>query len=342
LGDVSTGKVKASKQSAVDLPPLSGKTAEGESVRPEDVARWREEHTRTYRRLWHVDLRPLEGLPLSPRPDSISVQVVQDTGYRSVARFRQKEDHCYFCYSLGGAGAFADPDGTYPVPAGCGFLMEANDPRVTYFYPHDREPWRFLAFTFSGLVSRAMVRDWTGRFGPVFRLDPQAPIVRRLLAHEVSGYAIVDLHAVDATEMVLETLLALAAGARAAEEPNPALGLVRTAIQVIRSEAEADLSVDELARRVGVSREHLARAFRLRLDRSPHEVIREQKMRRACFLLKDTDEPIKLIAARLGYTDYTNFIHAFRTAAGMTPREFRRRGSITLLPQFSNGGSPRA
>ncbi len=97
---------------------------------------------------------------------------------------------------------------------------------------------------------------------------------------------------------------------------------------------EDSLSVSMLASRLGVGREQLARSFQKCLGWPPQQIIREMKMRRASFLLKDTDLPVMQIAERLGYSDQTNFIRAFRAVLGTTPHEFRRHGTIPLLSSF--------
>lgn len=302
-----------------------------------ELEAWYRTHDRSYQHLWRVDFRLLDEMPLSPRPMTLSRQVVLGPGYYSEGRLRAAHDYCYFCYSLSGAGTFWDERGVHSVPAGWGFLLEMNDPRTGYGgEPNAQTPWQFLAFEFTGLAARALVRDLVARYGGVFALAAQSPILQRLHSYEIKNYAVTHPHAVDAAEMVIELLLALAASARAQEEPDAARDLVKRAMQLIEQHAEAPFSVTELARRLGISRERLARVFRLRLNLSPHQLIQERKIRRACFLLKDTDMPIKQIAAQLGYTDYTNFIRAFRQVMQMTPHEFYMHGSI----QFPLRASP--
>lgn len=298
----------------------------------EEVEAWYRTQDHTYQHLWRVDFRLLEEMPHSPRPMTLSRQIIVGPGYYSNGCIRAAHDYCYFCYTLAGIGTFWDEDGVHSVPAGQGFLVEINDPRTGYRgEPNAKTPWQFLAFEFTGLAAHALARDLIARYGAVFALAAQSPIVQRLLSFETKNYAVVHPHAVDGAEMVIELLLALAASARIQKEPDAAQDLVKRATQLIEEHAEAAFSVTDLAQRLGVSRERLARVFRLRLNLSPHQLIQERKIQRACFLLKDTDMPIKQIAAHLGYTDYTNFIRAFRQVMKMTPHEFHLRGSI----QFS-------
>ena len=307
----------------------------------EEMEAWGLSHHRSYQRIWQVDFRMLEEMPLSPRPMFLSRQVILGPGYYSNGRIRAGNSHCYFCYSLSGEGTFWDERGVHSVPAGWGFLVEINDPRTGYLgEPNAERPWEFLAFEFTGLAATAMVRDLVVRYGALFALTPQSPILQRLLSYATKNYAVVHPHAMDGAEMVVELLLALAASARALEEPDAARDLVKQAMQLIEEQGDTVFTVTELAERLGVSRERLARVFRLRLNLSPHQLIQEQKIRRACFLLKDTQLPIKQIAAHLGYTDYTNFIRAFRQVMQMTPHEFYLRGSIRF-PQRVASSRPK-
>lgn len=297
-----------------------------------DAQEWSILHHRSYQRLWQLDFQVLEEMPLSPRPLNLSRQMVTGPGYFSDGSLRTSDDHCYFCYSLSGVGVFWDARGIHTLPPGQGFLVEINNPQTGYCgEPNPEQPWEFLAFTFTGLAAHAMTRDLVERYGGVYTLPLQSPVLQRWLSRATESYAVARPHAVDGAEIVIELLLALAAAARSQEEPSAVLDLVRRALQLIEENGEAFLSVQELAKRLDTSRERLARAFRLHLNLSPHQLIREQKIRRACFLLKDTDMPIKQIAAHLGYTDYTNFIRAFRQVMQMTPHEFSLHGIIPIL-----------
>lgn len=333
MSEISLPKpLSLDKHSVYSIPPLA--VADPPLA---EIEAWNQSH-HTHHRLWHVDFRMLEEMPLSPKPMAISRQVVAVSGYFSTGRIRADYRHCYFCYTLSGRGIFWDERGVHFVQEGSGFLVEINDPRTGYrSEANPTEPWEFLAFEFTGLSATALVRDLLAQFGAIFTLPVQTPILQRLLSYQAKNYAVVHLHAMDAAEMVIELLLALAASARTKEEPDAARDLVKQAMQLIEEQDGSVLTVTQLAEQLGVSRERLARVFRRRLNLSPHQLIQEQKIRRACFLLKDTALPVKQIAAHLGYTDYTNFIRAFRQVMQMTPHEFSVRGSIQFPPRLSPG-----
>ncbi|MCW3061432.1 MAG: AraC family transcriptional regulator [Capsulimonas sp.] len=299
--------------------------------RTEQFHQWDATHRQTWRPLWHMDIVPLPEMPLFLYPMSISVQATNDPRYTADGHLRAGQDYCYFCYTLAGTGGFSDAQGMHYVSEGDAFLTEISDPETRYFYPGvDRKPWEFLAFNFRGLAARAMTRELVSNYGSIYHLSPQSPIIKRMLGFESSPYTTIHPHALDGAEIVLELLLALAASARERAEPDPAMDLIKQALEIIDRDLELDLNVGTLARTMGVNREYLSRAFQKCVQRSPKEILMEMKIRRASFLLKDTDISIKQIAARLGYSDYTNFIRAFRSMTKMTPSEFRQHGSISL------------
>ena len=294
--------------------------------------KWAQVHPRTYHRLWQVNFDVSRKMALSPRPIAVSEQNVLDARYHSDGRYRQSEDHCYFCYTLSGEGIVRAAGVEVPVPAGQAFLIKINDPQAGYrVAPKAAPEWRILAFEFTGLAAEALVGDLRERYGSVYPMDPHLPVLQRLRSFEAQKYAIVHAHAVDGIALVLELLTEVAAAARAQEKIAGAQTLVERAMTLVQTGSDLELTVEALADGVGVTRECLARAFRRHLDRSPHEVIRQHKIRHACFLLKDTDLPVTAISAQVGYADHTNFIRAFRQVTGVTPRQFRLHGSITLI-----------
>ena len=306
------------------LPPLASVF-----VSPEELAAHGHVHMKTFEHLWRTHFHVLEDAPMMPRPVDVSVQVVRDARYRNDCKYSQFENYRYFCYTLSGVGGFRDSSGTYTLPEGHAFLVEKDNADAAYFYPPEgREPWRFLAVNFNGLPAHAMARALIHKYGPVYALPPDTPIVKRLLGYESASHTITNIHIADGAQMVIELLLALMAAGRASEETDPVIDLVRRAIPMMST--GEDVAVRDVARKLGVSREHLSRCFQRRVGMSPRQFCLEQRVRRACLMLKDTNAPIKTIAAQLGYTEYSNFVHAFRQVTQMTPSEFRQRGFLPI------------
>ncbi|UGY16387.1 helix-turn-helix transcriptional regulator [Bradyrhizobium septentrionale] len=97
------------------------------------------------------------------------------------------------------------------------------------------------------------------------------------------------------------------------------------AIERLRSDSDADVSLAALASEAGLSRFHFCRAFRESTGLSPHAWLRQHRLEQAMNMLQNTDEPIVSVAAELGYASQTAFAAAFKKMTGEAPRDWRRR-----------------
>jgi AraC family transcriptional regulator len=84
-------------------------------------------------------------------------------------------------------------------------------------------------------------------------------------------------------------------------------------------------TVGELAALVGLSADHLARAFRQTTGETLHQYAERVRLNRAKAFLADTALPLKEIARRLGFARPSGFSAAFRRLAGETPLHYRQR-----------------
>jgi AraC family transcriptional regulator len=97
------------------------------------------------------------------------------------------------------------------------------------------------------------------------------------------------------------------------------------AIERLRSDSDADVSLAALASDAGLSRFHFCRAFKESTGLSPHAWLRQYRLEQAMNMLRDTDESVVSISAALGYSSQTAFAAAFRKLTGETPSNWRRR-----------------
>jgi AraC family transcriptional regulator len=96
-------------------------------------------------------------------------------------------------------------------------------------------------------------------------------------------------------------------------------------IERLRSDVDADVSLDALASDAGLSRFHFCRAFKESTGLSPHAWLRQHRLEQATNMLRNTDASIVSVAAELGYASQTAFAAAFRRLTGEAPSDWRRR-----------------
>jgi AraC-like DNA-binding protein len=119
---------------------------------------------------------------------------------------------------------------------------------------------------------------------------------------------------------VYELLMALL---REVSRGDPLRDPVATAHDYILNHYQQPVSQKEVANRVGLSREHLARAFKRRYNTSPAEFCRKLRLQRARELLSQPFAPITEVALHCGYSDPCSFARAFRQAEGISPQAYK-------------------
>jgi len=101
-------------------------------------------------------------------------------------------------------------------------------------------------------------------------------------------------------------------------------------IAYMRERLDEDISLQDLADVVRLSRFHFCSAFRLATGSTPHETLTRLRLDEACRLLTSSNQSISEIALSVGFQTPSAFAARFRKVVGLTPREFRRfRGFFT-------------
>lgn len=106
--------------------------------------------------------------------------------------------------------------------------------------------------------------------------------------------------------------------------------VLKASLDFINGHLDSGISVGEIARASGISRQYLFRLFRETLDTTPHQYLLKRRISLAKRLLASNDLPIKTIAAMCGAESPEVFYRQFRAVVGMTPGEYRRHAFLGL------------
>ncbi len=98
---------------------------------------------------------------------------------------------------------------------------------------------------------------------------------------------------------------------------------IRRAVELMHSNLERDLQLEEIAAAAHVSPFHFARLFKKLTGATPHAYLAMLRAARAQTMLAETDLSITEVGARVGYSSSSHFAKAFRQATGLSPRAFR-------------------
>ena len=97
---------------------------------------------------------------------------------------------------------------------------------------------------------------------------------------------------------------------------------VLNAIKYIQFNYSHDISIDDVAKSVGVSRSHLYRVFMLNVGKSPIDYLTEYRINEACKLLRAGNLSIAEVAVSVGFFDQFYFSRVFKRAKGVPPSKY--------------------
>jgi AraC family transcriptional regulator len=111
----------------------------------------------------------------------------------------------------------------------------------------------------------------------------------------------------------------------------PRAKLVR-AIEYIRDQLDADLTVSGIARAVGMGPDHFAKLFKESTGQSPYRYVVEARVRKAKELLSTGKFTISEAAHLVGFVDQSHLTRHFRRVFGLPPKRLlsRRRPQIVV------------
>jgi AraC-like DNA-binding protein len=104
---------------------------------------------------------------------------------------------------------------------------------------------------------------------------------------------------------------------------------VGRALMLLHESPSEAWTVDELARRVGLSRSALHERFADLIGQAPMQYLANWRMQVAAALLRDTAAPVASVALDVGYQSEAAFARAFKRAVGQPPSLWRRQTRFT-------------
>jgi len=256
--------------------------------------------------------------------------------------------HIHLVAKAGGADTVFQVRGRgYPVTDDHAVLVDAWEPHC--WVPQFRGPG--LAGPPTLFLTFYLEPDWVrdrlgfpsgGRFdlfaAPGTALDAAATRLIRCLADILFSTAPFGLDSRE-TGTVEDTVAALLSAlvasrvarrsdhARSAIRARPQDPRIRRAFGMLRNGetlALDSLSLDRVAREVGLSRPHFFQLFHACTGVTPGSVANAARMERAIGLLTHSSEPLGGMAMDLGYASQGNFSRFFKQQIGICPNSYRR------------------
>ena len=223
---------------------------------------------------------------------------------------------------VAGKGVFQVGGASFHLQEGDLFLVKPN--QLNTYAADATDPWEYYWVGFNGACANKLVQQtpFTDHHPLHHCKDPQS--VRE---------ALYNIYLSRGTEPQQEALMTgylylfMAQLMKEARDtmPNPGSSssqYVLAAIKYIQFNYSHDISVDDIAKAVGVSRSHLYRVFMANVGQSPIDYLTGYRISEACSLLKNAHLSIAEIAVSVGFFDQFYFSRVFKKVNGVPPSKY--------------------
>lgn len=120
-----------------------------------------------------------------------------------------------------------------------------------------------------------------------------------------------------------------------AVNPNSELAFMAAQIQdrtmmrifrfVVENAGNPELKIDDISNEIGMSRSVLYNKVKATTGMTPVDFVRHIRIKKACEMLRKTDDTLSSIAFAVGFTDPKYFSKVFKKETGIVPTEYRNR-----------------
>ena len=120
-----------------------------------------------------------------------------------------------------------------------------------------------------------------------------------------------------------------------AVDPNSELALMAAQMQdrtmmrafrfIVENAGNPELKIDDISNEIGMSRSVLYNKVKATTGMTPVDFVRHIRIKKACEMLRKTDDTLSSIAFAVGFTDPKYFSKVFKKETGIVPTEYRNR-----------------
>ncbi|MDI4643597.1 helix-turn-helix transcriptional regulator [Cohnella hashimotonis] len=258
--------------------------------------------------------------------DSIGWQHIANAGYAFSGDDRPDCGHVVFQYTLSGEGWIEYEQRRVRLPKGSAFLVRIPG-NHRYYYEENGAPWEVLWLNLRGDEASRIWDLVLAQEGAVIRRDADSPLISQLwkLYRTVSEEKITDKYRLSV--LAYEWMLALLQSSRDAgrEVSSKSHTLLHEAKRLMKANFASPLTLDAIARELGVNKYHFCRLFQKAEHTSPLAYLRDRRVEAAIAMLRTTDLPVQEVGRRCGFDSPSYFGKVFREYMNMSPVAYRNK-----------------
>ncbi|SDE37117.1 AraC-type DNA-binding protein [Paenibacillus sp. UNCCL117] len=239
----------------------------------------------------------------------------------------RKHGGLIFQYTLSGEGRLRLGEDVHRLVRGQAFLVTVpSDHEYYYEQQPGNVPWEFVWLRVEGMLAEEIGAECIRSMGPIVQLEPGAPVLEGLwrLYGDVSAKRIGDKF--DMSLRLYEWLLLLQKACSGGSLPLKEAGVpdaYERAAAYIRDHLHEDISLEDVALIVGITKHHLCKTFPRYFGCTPMDYVRNRRIEQAARLLRQSGLSVTEIARSCGFSSTSYFGKVFVRLVGLTPSQYR-------------------
>lgn len=219
-----------------------------------------------------------------------------------------------------GSGTLTTPSGTYPFQKDQIVLVDCYE-KHQYTCTSDME---IYWLHFDGQSSRKYVEEIFAKVGPV--IDVKNPYLFESIIHRLYNVFESEKGMVEAqiAQSIFSLLTEIYVEAVYNIDHAEKQTLIDDILNYIGKNLANDLTVDELSKKVSLSKYYFTRLFKAETGFTPYEYILNARINASKFYLRSAPYlRVKEICFFCGFSSESNFCNTFKRLEGVTPSEYR-------------------
>lgn len=248
-----------------------------------------------------------------------------DKGYSFGPAIR---DNYVIHFILEGRGQFIINGQTVKLRAGDIFILPKD---MTTFYQADSQiPWHYIWVGFSGSQAESILKKsslWENFYAHSSFMSKILLQMKKII--QFSDQPLTDIGELSMIGELYKLLAALIEEfpKTNSEDNQLTKTYIKQAKKMIHSQYGSPLRVNDIAKKLNLSRSYLYKIFKDNTNISIKDYILHIKMDRSKTLLENPDLSITEISNSVGFTDPLAFSKTFKKFFGKTPSDFRRENN---------------
>ena len=246
-------------------------------------------------------------------------------------------NHFLFHYIISGTGTLYADDSTgttktYHLKSGEGFLIFPN--QITTYIADKELPWEYVWIEFDGLRAKeAMDTAGFSLDRPIFHTKKrdmsqkmEEELVYIATHSDETIFNIIGHLYLFLDYFMRSTVSTVVKGSTKLKDYY-----IKEAITYIEQNFQNDISVVDIANRLGINRSYFGKIFKQTLKQTPQEFLINYRMIKATELLRLTKMSIGDISKAVGYENQLHFSRAFKKIYNISPREWRNINAVNNM-----------